>query len=93
MKVTREEMVKGQLENSYLRFNRNLIYIALEEVEDTDFFWSPIEIQNFDEMWFDSIPLTDIAKEMRRTEMSVFLLAFDRIARGKIEPRKEWKIW
>lgn len=90
---TRELMIQGQLENSFLRNKRNNIYIALEEVEDTDFFWSLQEIQYFDELWFDEISLVNIAKEMRRSEMSVFLLAFDRIARGNIKPRKGWSIW
>jgi hypothetical protein len=67
--------------------------VALEDVEDTNFFWSQEEIQRFDEMWFEDMPMTDIAKEMRRTELSVFLLAVDRMFQGKNKPRKGWKFW
>jgi hypothetical protein len=92
--LSREEKITiTKMENYYLRNQRNMIYIALEEVEDTDFFWSKKEIWKFDRYWKADVPLKEIAEEMHRSEMAVFLLAFDRIARGNIEPRKGWKIW
>jgi hypothetical protein len=88
-----EKITATKMENYYLRNKRNMIYIALEEVDDTDFFWAPSEINKFDYLWKKTTPLTSIAKEMHRSEMSVFLLAFDRISRGFIKPRKGWRIW
>lgn len=81
------------MENYYLRNQRNMIYIALEEVDDTDFFWSRKEIWKFDKYWEANAPIKEIAKEMHRTEISVLLLSFDRILRGLIKPREGWKIW
>lgn len=89
----RENQAKGRMEQYYLRNTRNMIYIALEKVQDTDFFWGQREVRKFDRLWKEKTPLVEIAKGMHRSEISVFLLAFDRIARGLIDPRKNWKIW
>lgn len=77
--------------NDYLG-QRNAMNISLERVKDTDWFWSLGEIQMFDELWFDGMPIVDMAKELRRSEVAVFLQSLDRMYRGKIKPR-EWKIW
>lgn len=71
---------------------KQFVYIALEDVRDSDFFWSLDEIQRFDELWFEDMPMVEIAYEMRRTELSVFLLAIDRVYSGRITPR-EWKLF
>jgi hypothetical protein len=83
----------GRMEEYYLRDRRNFIYIALEEVEDADFYWSPSEIERFDNMWKKKFPIVEIAKELRRSEIAVFLLSLDRVFRGKIKPRKGWSFW
>jgi phenylpyruvate tautomerase PptA (4-oxalocrotonate tautomerase family) len=90
---SKEKSTITKMENYYLRNQRNMIYIALEEVEDTDFFWSKKEIRKFDILWKQKISLKEIAKEMHRSEISVLLLSFDRILRELIEPREGWKIW
>lgn len=82
-----------QIKKMHQRKKRSSIYIALENVEDCDFYWSPREIENFDLLWEEETPINKIAKEMRRSPLSVFLLSFDRIARGLIKPRDGWKIW
>jgi hypothetical protein len=89
----KEKITTTKMENYYLRNKRNMIYIALEDVEDTDFFWSSREIRKFDNLWKEKMSLKEIAKDMHRSEISVLLLSFDRILRGLIEPREGWKIW
>lgn len=88
----RENKARGKIESYYLRLKRNVIYTTFEGIEDINWYWSTQEVQMFDEMWFDDKPLTDIAKELRRTEIAVFFLSLDRVYEGKIKPR-EWKIW
>jgi adenylate cyclase class IV len=88
----KENITIGKMEQYYLRNKRPLIYVALEEVEDAEFFWSPVEIKLFTRMWKMGMKLEDIAKELHRSEIAVFLLSLDRIFQGKIKPR-DWKIW
>lgn len=88
----KEKMAIGHMENYYLRLRRSYIYTTFEEVEDADWYWSPKEIQMFDELWFDDVPIKAMAKELRRSEVAVFFLSLDRIQRGKIKPRN-WSIW
>jgi hypothetical protein len=83
----------GRMEEYYLRNKRSEIYIALEEVEDVDFYWSPNEIIRFDEGWEKDTPIVEMAKELRRSEIAVLFLSLDRVFRGKIKPRDGWKIW
>jgi phenylpyruvate tautomerase PptA (4-oxalocrotonate tautomerase family) len=91
--LSKEKITITKMENYYLRKQRNMIYIALEDVEDTDFFWSRKEIRKFDLLWEENMPIAEIAKEMHRTEISVLLLSFDRLLKGNIEPRERWHIW
>jgi hypothetical protein len=90
---TSEQKAIGKIESYYLRNQRQNIYVALEEVEDADFFWSRDEINEFYFWWKKDKPLTEIAYEMERTETAVLLLALDRLMKGKIQPRDGWKIW
>ncbi|MGF6951893.1 phenylpyruvate tautomerase PptA (4-oxalocrotonate tautomerase family) [Neobacillus sp. B4I6] len=90
---TSEQKAIGKIEAFYLRNQRRSIYIALEEVEDADFFWGRTEIKEFDFWWKKDTPLTKIAYEMERTETAVLLLALDRVMKGKIKPRDGWRIW
>lgn len=89
----KEKQAIGWMEYTLLQHKRNSIYIALEEVEDTDFFWSSKEVKKFDGLWEEEMPITEIAKELRRSEIAVFLLSLDRIHREKIKPRMGWNIW
>jgi hypothetical protein len=91
--IKEESQAIGWIEYNYFKHKRNHLYIALEEVEDTDFFWSQQEIWNFDGLWEEDTPILEIAKEMRRSEIAVFLLSIDRIFQGEIKPRKGWNFW
>jgi hypothetical protein len=82
----------GRMEEYYFKNKRNNIYIALEEVEDMDFYWSPNEIKKFDTWWEKDTPLAEIATKMKRSELAVFFLSLDRVFRGKVKPRN-WKFW
>jgi uncharacterized protein YjbK len=93
MSSLKENQAIGRMEYNYLQHKRNTIYIALEEVEDADFYWSPKEIEKFDILWKKKTPITEIATAMRRTEVAVFLLSLDRVFRGINKPRRGWKIW
>jgi hypothetical protein len=85
-------MNKARMENYYLRFKRNVIHTALEDIEDTDWFWCPSEIQKFDELWEQDKSIKEMAQELRRTEIAILLLSLDRIFKGEVKPR-EWRIW
>jgi hypothetical protein len=92
MKIKESKNI-GMMEQYYLRNKRSSIYIALEEVEDADFYWSPLEINRFDELWKKDTSIVEIAKEMKRSEIAVFLLSLDRVFRNKVKPRTGWKFW
>jgi hypothetical protein len=91
--IKEESQAIGWMEYNYLKQKRNTIYIALEEVEDMDFYWSPKEIEKFDGLWKEDTPIKEMAESMRRSELAVFLLSLDRIFRGLIKPRKSWNFW
>ena len=80
-------------ENRLLKDLRNFIYIALEDVEDAEFIWSLREVREFEALWYREIPLSEIAETLERTEFSCLLLSLDRVMRGKLKPRKGWKVW
>ena len=80
-------------ENRLLKYRRNLIYIAMENVEDAEFIWGRYGLEEFEELWNKDIPLTEIAETLERTEMACLLLSLDRIMQGKLKPRRNWKIW
>lgn len=69
------------------------LYIALEDVKDTEFIWSEQEVARFEKLWNIDMPIKDIADRFGRSISSVFLLAFDRVMKGEIKGRKGWKIW
>lgn len=91
-KTKQEKMCKARMENYYLRNRRNIIYTSLEEIEDTDWFWCPSEIEKFDNLWNEGKPIKEMAQVLRRTETAVFLLSLDRIFKGLIKSR-EWRIF
>jgi hypothetical protein len=80
-------------EQRLLTHRRRYIYIALEEVEDAEFLWGRWSLKEFDRLWNEDIPLTEIAETLERTEMACLLLSLDRVMQGKLEPRRGWKIW
>lgn len=88
-----ENNVIGKIEKQYLTCTRNKIYVALEDIDEMDFIWSEKEVRRFDELWDYDIPLKEITEELNATQTSVFLLAFDRVMKGKINGRKNWRIW
>jgi len=91
--VLLENRAVGRLEQYYFKNSRRNIYIALEEVEDADFYWSPKEIEKFDGLWVEETPIKEMAEALKRSEIAVFLLSLDRIFRGKIKPRRDWNFW
>jgi hypothetical protein len=82
----------AQLEKRHLKDERNNLYIAFEELEDVDFYWSEKEVKMFDKLWKRKEPISDIANALNRDEISVFLLSLDRIFQRKIKAR-DWRIW
>jgi hypothetical protein len=82
----------AQIEKRHLKDERNNLYIAFEELEDVDFYWSDKEVKMFDKLWKRKAPVADIAKALHRDEISVFLLSLDRIFQKKIKPR-DWIVW
>ena len=62
-----------------------MIYIACE---DMDFVWKEYQVTLFEEMWARGMPLTEIAKKLRRSVDEVFVLALDRARAGAIQKRK-----
>lgn len=87
-----EKMAIGNIEKHYLRLKRNVIYTSLEDVEDAEWYWSPSEIKELDWLWKKDMPMKEMAVELGRTEVAVFLQVFDRLYKGKINPR-DWRIW
>lgn len=90
--MTIEKMTAGKIESYYLKLKRNSIYTSLEDIQDTEWFWSPSEIKEFDWFWKQEKPIQEIAKELGRSEVAVFLLALDRMYKERITPR-DWRIW
>jgi hypothetical protein len=80
-------------ENRLLTQRRRYIYIALEELEEAEFLWGRWSLKEFDRLWNEDIPLTEIAETLEKTETACLLLALDRVMLGKLEPRRGWKIW
>ena len=88
----KENRARAKIESYYLRLNRNVIYTSLEDIEDTEWFWAPSEIKRFDKLWKEDVPIRDMAVELGRSEIAVFLQSLDRLYKGKIQDRG-WKIW
>lgn len=76
---------------THKRFNH--LYISLDDIPDADFFWSDKEVINFDILWNLDTPISEIAKMMKKSEISILLLSFDRVLKGKVKSRSGWKIW
>jgi hypothetical protein len=93
MKSFMDRPIEAQIERSHMKHKRKYIYTSLENVPDTDWYWSVNEILTFQELWEADISLRDMAAYLKRTEMSVLLLSLDRMAKGKIAPRDGWSIW
>lgn len=77
----------------YFKAHRDNLYLALEDINDMEFFWTDKEVKDFDELWKLKTPLNDIAIRLNKTFFSVFLMAIDRGLKGQIEPRDGWRIW
>lgn len=72
---------------------RNQVYIPLEDVPDADWTWIEREIHHFDILWNLNTPIKDMAKQFKKSEISIFLMACDRVLKGELKPRDGWKIW
>jgi hypothetical protein len=95
MKVFTEKQSKqaaARMEQYYLRLKRNHIRISLEDVEDTEWMWSDREIKRLVRLWNKAKPMTEIAKELRRSEIAVFFQCLDLIYKKEVKPR-DWRVW
>jgi hypothetical protein len=77
----------------YQAVRRQKLYIALEDIPDTDFFWDEKEIVTFDILWHRELPIPEIAEILGKTELSILFLSLDRILKEKVSPRKGWNLW
>jgi hypothetical protein len=86
--VQREKQIEQSaiygIQKSYMKKQRNNIYIALE---DADFEWSLKEVWEFERMWNEGKSLIEIAEHFGRTHEEVAVLIMDRALKGKIKPR------
>jgi hypothetical protein len=58
-------------------------------LESLDFGWTPADIKSFRKMWHGGVPIPEIAKKLRRSELETHLLYLDqRFVEGKIEDRE-----
>ena len=62
-----------------------MMYIVCE---DMNFAWKEHQVVLFEEMWARGMPLTEIAKKLRRSVDETFLLAMDRARAGAIQKRE-----
>lgn len=62
-----------------------MMYIVCE---DMNFAWKEHQVVLFEEMWARGMPLTEIAKKLRRSVDETFLLAMDRARAGAIKKRE-----
>ena len=62
-----------------------MMYIVCE---DMNFAWKEHQVVLFEEMWARGMPLTEIAKKLRRSVDETFLLAMDRARTGAIKKRE-----
>lgn len=67
--------------------NNRTYYVVFEETA-INFFWDPLEVIEFDELWREGKSLKSIAKHFNRTINETALLLMDRSIQGKVKPRK-----
>ena len=68
------------------------LYIPLEEL-DQDWIWTVGEVKEFDRLWNENIPIKKMAQLLNCYEATIVIMAFDRMIKGEIKPRKGWKMW
>ena len=68
------------------------LYIPLEEL-DNDWIWTVGDVKDFDQLWKEDVPIKEMAKFFDCYEATILVMAFDRLIKGQIKPRKGWKIW
>lgn len=68
------------------------LYIPLEEL-DEEWIWTVGEVKEFDRLWKLKIPVREMAKILGCYEATIVIMAFDRLIKGEIKPRKGWKMW
>ena len=58
-------------------------------LESLDFGWTTADIKSFRKMWHGGVPIPEIAKKLRRSELETHLLYLDqRFVAGKIKDRE-----
>ncbi|MDQ0414197.1 hypothetical protein [Mesobacillus stamsii] len=87
-----EKRTINTLESNYMSEERLNIYTSLEDIEEIRWHWSMEEINVFESLWKQGKGLVDIAAYFNHTELSILLLSLDRLAKGEITRRSEWKI-
>lgn len=76
--------VEGWIKKEYMSRERLNTYIACE---DYDFTWDLSEVQRFRELWREGYSIIEIAKEFRRHQIEVAILALDQGEQARINPR------
>lgn len=59
-------------------------YIALDNM---NLDWEIDQVQKFDKMWREGLPINIIARRLKRPINEVAVLLFDRAEKGKVNPR------
>lgn len=86
-------MVKGdrkqlnllkEFKKSYMTEQRNLIYIACE---DLDFVWNEHDLIHFKNEWDDGASIFELCEKLNRPQNEVALLILDLSAKGFIQQR------
>ncbi|WP_227522037.1 helix-turn-helix domain containing protein [Bacillus solitudinis] len=84
MRKTTTNLAHLRIENSHLTHSRQIIYIALEEL---NFLWDEKEVIEFDQMWKRGVSLKRMARYFNREEDEVAMLILDRKRKKRISVR------
>ncbi|MGM9925689.1 MAG: hypothetical protein ACI35R_15695 [Bacillus sp. (in: firmicutes)] len=87
------ELIKDEFGDHKGKIIDSDVYLALDNLKDTDFLWTHGMVREFDRMYKADIPLEEIAMHFNRSKQSVIFLTFDRFLKGKVQPREGWVMW
>lgn len=85
MNVELETKTTRQIERSYMKNDRNKIYIACE---DYDFIWDISEVELVRQLWREGMPIDQMSKTLKRHINEIFILMLDQAELGYIRQRK-----
>lgn len=73
-----------KIERRYMIQERTNIYVACEEY---DFTWDECEVSRFRMLWQEGMSIPDMAKELKRHQNEIIILAIDQAEQSRIKPR------